>query len=88
MNDVKQALKLYYKEGISIRKVAVATGIPRSTVSDYVKRIASSWLSPNEALDLSLTDLKDKLVPNKIRTPASVNANINSPTKLRLFSPT
>ena len=70
MNDVKQALKLYYKEGISIRKAAVATGIPRSTVSDYVKRIASSGLSPNEALDLSFSDLKDKLVSDKPKPPA------------------
>ena len=70
MNDVKNALKLYYKEGVSIRKAAVAAGIPRSTVCDYVKRIASSGISPNEALELSFSDLKDKLVPEKPKIPA------------------
>ena len=70
MNDVKHALKLYYEEGVSIRKAATAAGIPRSTVSDYVKRIHSSGISPNEALVLSFSDLKDKLVPEKIKTPA------------------
>ena len=70
MNDVKQALKLYYEEGISIRKAALAAGIPRSTVSDYVKRLNSSGLSPDEALELSLLSLKEKLVPEKTKTPA------------------
>ena len=70
MNDVKNALRLYYKEGISIRKAAIAAGIPRSTVSDYIKRLEDSGLSPEEALDLSFSDLKEKLVPEKTKTPA------------------
>ena len=70
MNDVKQALKLYYEEGISIRKAALAAGIPRSTVSDYIKRLEDSGLSPDEALELSLLSLKEKLVPEKTKTPA------------------
>ena len=70
MNDVKQALKLYYEESNSIRKAALATGIPRSTVYDYVKRIDSLKLSPEEALNLSFLDLKEKLVPEKTKTPA------------------
>ena len=69
MNDVKHALKLYYEESVSIRKAAIAAGIPRSTVCDYVKRIDSSGISPKEALNLSFSDLKDKLVPEKPKIP-------------------
>ncbi|MHB8231816.1 MAG: helix-turn-helix domain-containing protein [bacterium] len=72
INDVKQTLKLYYEEGITIRKAALATGIPRSTVSDYVKRIEASGLSPEEALELSLSNLKEKLVPEKTKIPSRV----------------
>jgi len=70
MNDVKQALTLYYTERLSIRKAAIKTGIPKSTVLDYVKRIDSLGISPQEALELPLPNLKDKLAPEKTKIPA------------------
>ncbi|MHB1680147.1 MAG: helix-turn-helix domain-containing protein [bacterium] len=39
MIDIKDALNSYYNSNLSLRKASMTTGVPKSTLSDYIKRI-------------------------------------------------
>ena len=60
MRKIREVLRLTLVEGLSLRDVAAATGLPRSTVAEYVKRAdraGLSWPLPEEHDDGSLESL-------------------------------
>lgn len=58
MADIKEAIKLYYKSKLFVRNISRATGIPRTTLSDYIKKIETLSIPIDELLLLSETELK------------------------------
>ena len=45
MKSAQKIIKLHVSMGLSVRKIQGATGVARSTVSDYIKRFKASTLS-------------------------------------------
>lgn len=64
MNDVNEVLRIYSNTR-SVRATSGITGIPRSTVSDYVKRLEITGITPEEAYLLPYDELKRRLFPEK-----------------------
>lgn len=65
MNDIKDALNLYYNSNLSLRKASITNGVPRSTLYDYIRRIDEAGISADELLLYPLDELKKKLFPEK-----------------------
>ncbi len=52
MRYVRRIITLHHRSGLAYRQIGKALGVPRSTVSDYIRRFKRSHLT--------LKDLKDK----------------------------
>jgi len=62
MKKIREALRLYVVVKLSARKVERATGVPRSTVLDYAKRVEESQNFVIEKLD----EIDDKTLHSKL----------------------
>ncbi len=65
MNDIKDALNSYYNSNLSLRKASMTNGVPKSTLSDYIRRIDAADISADELLLYPLDELKKKLFPER-----------------------
>jgi predicted DNA-binding protein YlxM (UPF0122 family) len=65
MNDIKDALNSYYSSNLSLRKASMTNGVPKSTLSDYIKRIDAADISVDEPLLYPLDELKRQLLPER-----------------------
>jgi len=61
MNKVRQILQLFYGRKYKKRAIAKETGVPRSTVRDYLERAESARLTADEVQSLTEQQLNDKL---------------------------
>ena len=63
MRKVREVLRLRCKMKLSIRQTARSTNVPRSTVTDYYRRVSRSDLSIDELLKLDDKDIEAVLFP-------------------------
>lgn len=63
MRQIREVLRLKHACGMSVRQIADALGIGRTTVSDYLRRLAIIDLSWPLPVGLSDTELEDRLFP-------------------------
>lgn len=75
MSDIKEVIRIYFNTG-SVRKTNKISGIPRSTVSDYVKRFKTAGISLEQALGLPNDELKKRLFSEKEIKPVSAKRNL------------
>lgn len=61
MNKIRKVIELYSNTSLSNRDIERASGLPRSTVNDYIKRFKSSKLEYDELSDLSDSEIYQKL---------------------------
>ncbi|MBV5278533.1 MAG: helix-turn-helix domain-containing protein [Campylobacteraceae bacterium] len=64
MKKVREVLRLHIIMKFSVRKIQTASGVARSTVQDYVKRLKSSNLTADEIDTLDDDALRFKLFPD------------------------
>ncbi len=60
MRKIRDVLRLHFDQQLSVRQIAASLGVPRATVSDYLRRAASAGLDgpvPDEVDDLALEAL-------------------------------
>lgn len=63
MKKIREVLRLHLEHGASVRQIAAACDIGRTTVGDYIARIASAELSWPSAGELSEGELQSLLFP-------------------------
>lgn len=72
MKQIREVIRLHLEHQASVREIAAACGIGRSTANDYVARIRSAGLSWPSAAELSEDDLRAALFrPDSPRVPLS-----------------
>lgn len=64
MSELKKIYKSYI-DGYSLREISSQMSIPKSTVSDYICRISSLGISPEDILRISESDFHNMLFPNE-----------------------
>lgn len=52
MHQIRRVIE-FYQQGIGVREIARLSGLSRNTIREYLKRITSSGLTPEELLHLS-----------------------------------
>lgn len=67
MSEMKEVLRLRFRNELSYRLIEVSTGFPKSTVLDYCVRFNASKLSLEEALQLPENELEVWLFPERTR---------------------
>ena len=77
MKKVREVLRLHIIMKFSVRKIQTASGVARSTVQDYVKRLKSSNLTANEIDTLDDDALRFKLFPDGSSITTSYKAMPN-----------
>lgn len=65
MSEIKEVIRLRYINQLSIRQISVSTGIPKSTVSDYVNRFRITGLKAEELSSVSEDELYSRLFPER-----------------------
>lgn len=70
MRKIKEVLRLKYECGLSVREIARSCQVPRTTVSDYLRRAKAASISWPEARELTDTWIEEKLFP--VQEPISV----------------
>ncbi len=63
MRRIKEVLRLKYEMGLNDRQVASSVRLARSTVQDYVQRVAASGLNPQQLCALGDAELDRRLFP-------------------------
>ena len=63
MRRIKEVLRLKYEMGLNDRQVASSVRLARSTVQDYVQRVAASGLNPQQLCALGDEELDRRLFP-------------------------
>lgn len=63
MKQVRDVLRLHSVMNLSLRRIQGATGVAKSTISDYIKRFTTSSLSIEQVNILNDDELKLKLFP-------------------------
>lgn len=69
MRKIKEILRLKLECGLSERKTALSSNVPRSTVQDYLSRAQAVGLSLEEIKVLSDDELEKRLFPAKSQNP-------------------
>jgi transposase len=70
VRKIKEVLRLKYDCNLSDRQIARSCQVSRSTIADYIMKAKAAGLSWPEAVELTDTQLEEKLFPVK-RIPAS-----------------
>jgi transposase len=70
MRKIKEVLRLKYECGLGVREIARSCQVPRTTVSDYLRRAREAGISWSEASELTDTEIEEKLFP--VQEPVSV----------------
>jgi transposase len=65
MSEIKEVIRLRYINQLPIRQITVSTGIPKSTVSDYVNRFRITGLKAEELSSISEDELYCRLFPER-----------------------
>ncbi|CAN5453550.1 hypothetical protein BH10BAC4_BH10BAC4_06510 [soil metagenome] len=52
MHQIRRVIE-FHQQGIGVREIARLSGLSRNTIREYLKRIVSSGLTPEELLHLS-----------------------------------
>lgn len=63
MRRIKEVLRLKYEMGLNDRQVAISVRLARSTVQDYMQRVAASGLNPQQLCALGDEELDRRLFP-------------------------
>ena len=69
MNNIKEVLRLKYRNELSNRQIQTMTGVSRNSVANYVKSFTELGSSLEEVLKLSDKDLEQLFSSNKPSTP-------------------
>ena len=76
MRQIKELLRLKHEHGLSVREIARSSGLPVSTVGDYLKRAQTAGLSWPLPEGLAEEQLIEKLLGK-----GAVQAETNPPAK-------
>ena len=76
MKKIKDVLRLRVKGGLSFYKIALASGVPKSTVADYCKRFDNANVPIDGALTLKDDELYKLLFGSAICQPAISNSAV------------
>ena len=77
LRKIKEVLRLKFECGISEREISRSCQVSRSTVADYLRRVAAAKLTWTEASVLGETQLEQRLfptehIPSSIKRPSPV----------------
>jgi len=70
MRKIKEALRLKYEHGLSVREIARSCQASRTTVSEYLIRARAAGIDWQEAAELTDTQIEERLFP--VPMPSSV----------------
>jgi transposase len=65
MSEIKEVLRLRFQNELSLRKITLSTGIPKSTVSDYINRFNIAGLELTDLLNMPEEAVYDKFFPER-----------------------
>lgn len=77
MADIKEAIRLYYKSKFSVRNISNSIGIPRSTLSDYIRKIEDASIPIDELLSYSESELKKRLFGERKQSAGKIMPDID-----------
>jgi len=66
MSDIEKIIRLNQQSGLSIRQIASALSLRKSTVSDYLRRFRDSGLDLEQIKELSDQQILQSLFPEKV----------------------
>ena len=76
MRQIKEVLRLKHQHKLSVREIARSSGLPPSTVNDYLGRAQSaglSWPLPE--------DLSEEQIQQKLLNPDTTKERLQSPSR-------
>jgi transposase len=77
MRHIKKVLKLSATQALSVRDIEKVTGLPRSTVNDYIKRFSISDLTTKQLEELNEAQIYRKLFSEPARTKGKVRPDFS-----------
>ena len=84
MRYVRRIITLHHRSGLAYRQIGKALGVPRSTVSDYIRRFKRSHLTLKDLKDKTDQEIHRILFSDELKRPrGGLNRSWISPLSIR-----